>query len=69
MRLRPRARPPRSGRRSRSEVQSMALFAKPTRIPSPQEALPGRAERMPVAEKHRVLGTRLEPPWPEGSEA
>jgi peptide-methionine (S)-S-oxide reductase len=37
-------------------------------IPSPERALPGRAERMPVPEKHFVLGTRLEPPFPEGLE-
>jgi peptide-methionine (S)-S-oxide reductase len=33
-------------------------------IPDPGEALPGRAERMRVPEKHVVLGTRLEPPFP-----
>jgi peptide-methionine (S)-S-oxide reductase len=38
------------------------------RIPTPEQALPGRAERMPVAEKHAVLGTRLAPPFPEGME-
>jgi peptide-methionine (S)-S-oxide reductase len=36
-------------------------------MPSPEEALPGRAERMPVPEKHFVLGTRLAPPFPEGT--
>jgi peptide-methionine (S)-S-oxide reductase len=34
------------------------------KIPSLSEALPGRAERMPVAAKHVFLGTRMEPPWP-----
>jgi peptide-methionine (S)-S-oxide reductase len=29
--------------------------------------LPGRAEPMPVAERHAVLGTRLAPPFPEGT--
>ena len=38
------------------------------RIPSPEEALPGRAERMPVPERHFVLGTPLEPPFPDGHE-
>lgn len=38
------------------------------RLPTPQEALPGRDEPMPVAERHRVLGTSLRPPFPEGSE-
>jgi len=36
------------------------------RMPSPQEALPGRAERMPVPERHFVLGTPLAPPFPPG---
>ena len=31
-----------------------------------RDALPGRAERMPVPERHDVLGTPLEPPFPEG---
>jgi peptide-methionine (S)-S-oxide reductase len=39
-----------------------------TRMPTPEEALPGRAERMPVPARHEVLGTPLEPPFPEGLE-
>ncbi len=38
------------------------------RIPSKQDALPGRAEAMPVADRHFVLGTSLRPPFPEGLE-
>jgi peptide-methionine (S)-S-oxide reductase len=38
------------------------------RMPTNEEALPGRVERMPVAIRHFVLGTPLEPPFPEGSE-
>lgn len=38
------------------------------RIPGEDEALPGRAERMPVAAKHYVLGTALEPPYPESTQ-
>ncbi|HWW94296.1 MAG TPA: peptide-methionine (S)-S-oxide reductase, partial [Vicinamibacteria bacterium] len=34
------------------------------RMPSPAEALPGRAERMPVPARHFVLGTPLLPPFP-----
>jgi peptide-methionine (S)-S-oxide reductase len=37
-------------------------------LPTPAQALPGRAIRMRVAEKHAVLGTRLEAPFPEGLE-
>jgi peptide-methionine (S)-S-oxide reductase len=39
-----------------------------TRIPTPEESLPGRGEAMPVPDRHPVLGTRLEPPFPEGLE-
>jgi peptide-methionine (S)-S-oxide reductase len=38
------------------------------KMPTPQEALRGRAEPMPVPEKHFVLGTPLKPPFPEGLE-
>jgi peptide-methionine (S)-S-oxide reductase len=37
-------------------------------LPSPERALPGRSEPLPVPERHRVLKTRLKPPYPEGSE-
>ena len=39
-----------------------------TTIPAPGEALPGRAQRMPVPARHAVLGTPLEPPYPERME-
>jgi peptide-methionine (S)-S-oxide reductase len=45
----------------------MGLASK-LRLPSPREALPGRKQRMPVAERHLVTGARLEPPFPEGAE-
>lgn len=35
-------------------------------MPAPREALPGRAEGIPVPEKHFVLGTRLAPPFEPG---
>ncbi len=38
------------------------------RLPSPEEALPGRAQRMPVSPRHLVLGTPMAPPFPEGLE-
>ena len=37
-------------------------------IPTPEEALPGRDEAMPVPAAHTVLGTPLTPPYPEGHE-
>jgi len=39
----------------------------PEMIP-PEDALPGREERMPVPSRHEVLGTPLEPPFPDGLE-
>ncbi|HJS31261.1 MAG TPA: peptide-methionine (S)-S-oxide reductase MsrA [Alphaproteobacteria bacterium] len=35
-------------------------------MPTPEAALPGRAEKMRVPEKHYVNGHRLMPPYPEG---
>src|SRR5712671_2761363 len=35
---------------------------------SAEQALPGRPDRIRVPEKHFVLGTPLEPPFPEGTE-
>jgi peptide-methionine (S)-S-oxide reductase len=46
----------------------MFLFRDKTRMPSPEEALPGREERMPVTGVHDVLGTPITPPFPEGTE-
>ena len=37
-------------------------------LPGASEALPGRVETMPVAGKHFVLGTDIQPPFPEGLE-
>jgi len=35
---------------------------------SPDQALPGRSEEMPVPERHYVLDTPLKPPFPDGLE-
>jgi len=43
-------------------------FEKKTRMPSPEDALPGRTATMPVAAAHYVLGTPLTEPFPDGSE-
>src|SRR5688572_17108730 len=37
-----------------------------TRMPSREEALPGRSQAIPVDEKHAVHGTRMKAPWPDG---
>jgi len=41
---------------------------KKQQLPAPHEALPGRAEKMPVPEKHFVNGHALAPPYPDGLE-
>ena len=48
----------------------MSIFstAQKNSIPSSNDALPGRTERMPVPAKHYVLVTPLVPPFPAGSE-
>ena len=38
------------------------------RMPSPEEALPGRTEEMPVPAQHFVNGRPLKGPFPEGME-
>jgi peptide-methionine (S)-S-oxide reductase len=44
----------------------MMLFTRAKlRLPEPGEALPGREAKMPVPSRHEVLGTPLEPPFPE----
>ncbi len=44
------------------------LFApKKLRMPTAEEALPGRAEKMPVPKTHFVNGHPLEPPFPAGT--
>jgi peptide-methionine (S)-S-oxide reductase len=37
------------------------------RIPTPEQSLPGRPERMPVPQAHFVNGAPLEPPFPAGT--
>ena len=45
----------------------MRLFGQhKTSLPRREDALPGRADPMPVPERHAVLGTPLAGPWPEG---
>jgi len=42
--------------------------ASKTRMPTPDQALPGRAEAMPVPAQHFLNGNPLQPPWPAGLE-
>jgi len=43
------------------------MFHESRGMPGPGEALPGRAEAMPVTEPHQVNGRSLLPPYPEGA--
>ena len=45
-----------------------SIFRDKARMVAPDEALPGREERMAVPDRHEVLGTPLQPPFPEGFE-
>lgn len=46
----------------------MWLASSKTRMPSPDQALPGRDEAMPVPPRHAVSGHPLKPPFPVGLE-
>lgn len=43
-------------------------FGKKLTLPTPEEALPGRAQEIPVSQNHYVNGNSLKPPFPEGME-
>ena len=51
------------------QTRRMGFFDAPKlKMPTREEALPGRAERMPVPPTHFVSGARLAPPFPPGTE-
>ena len=43
-------------------------FGRPTTLPNPSDALPGRSQPLPTAETHLINGAPLKPPYPAGSE-
>lgn len=43
-------------------------FGKKLSLPTPEEALPGREETMPITNHHDVNGNPIQPPFPEGTE-
>ena len=45
----------------------MQFFRSSPKLPSPADSPPGRAETMPVPERHYVNGASLTPPWPDGT--
>lgn len=46
----------------------MFMFPNKTQMPSPEKALPGRDEPMPVTNRHYVKGTPIQPPFPTGTQ-
>ena len=47
----------------------MPLFGRDkTTMVSPEDAMPGRDQPIPVSDTHVVLGTPMQGPWPEGHE-
>ncbi len=46
----------------------MALWSRKLEMPTPETALPGREQTMPVPPAHEILGTPMTPPFPEGHE-
>ena len=46
----------------------MFLFGNKTRMPAPGDALPGREEALPTAERHAINDSPLKGPYPAGSE-
>ena len=47
----------------------MRLDSAKLRVPSADQALPGRSQTIPVAPRHAVLGTPMTPPFPAGTES
>jgi peptide-methionine (S)-S-oxide reductase len=50
------------------EENAVGLFQQKFSMPSPEEALPGRSEPVPVPTAHFVSGNPLRPPFPDGTE-
>jgi peptide-methionine (S)-S-oxide reductase len=52
----------------RKAMSLFGLFDKKSALPTPDEALTGRSEAMPVPARHFVNGNPLQPPFPAGVE-
>jgi peptide-methionine (S)-S-oxide reductase len=49
-------------------LSSQVFFREKTKMIDAERALPGREQPIPVPDRHFVLGTPLEPPFPDGIE-
>src|SRR5699024_1310504 len=58
-------RPPRS---ASAYTRRMFGFGRPSTLPDPADALPGRDQAIPTAERSLISDHPLKPPYPEGSE-
>ena len=43
-------------------------FGRPSTLPDPADALPGRDAAIPTAERHAINGSSIKPPYPTGAE-
>ena len=43
-------------------------FGRPTTLPDPADALPGRDQELPTASTHFINGSSIKPPYPDGTE-
>ena len=43
-------------------------FGRPSTLPEPADALPGRQLAIPTAERHAINGSSIKPPYPAGTE-
>jgi peptide-methionine (S)-S-oxide reductase len=46
----------------------MFLFRRPSTMPRPEDALPGRSQAIAITEPHHVNAAPLTPPWPSGAQ-
>src|SRR5688572_1384900 len=53
---------------SRAYTCGMFLFGNKKKMPEPADALPGRPEPIPTAERSLINDQPVKPPYPEGSE-
>jgi peptide-methionine (S)-S-oxide reductase len=53
----------------RAKIMGLFGFGKKLSLPTSDEALPGRSEKMPVPKQHFINGNPLQPPFPDGLEA
>ena len=52
---------------ARSYHAAMFLLRRPTTMPDPADALPGRSTPVAITEPHHLNAASLTPPWPEGT--